>query len=80
MKCKGKIYNDSLEMANNFNDNFINSINEISQPRDQIKDTKRKYELNLNPTKELEINKIVTELSNSKSKDIHGLDSDQKAL
>lgn len=78
MKYKNEILYDSLDIANNFNDYFINSINELAlnlTPTQQNKGPQiEDMKLDLKATNELEIKKILTGLSNSKSKDIHGLD------
>lgn len=79
LKLNGTHQVDSLVIANNFNDYFINSVLELGQNFTQthlnqifISD---ETALNLKPTNEIKVNTILSSLSNSTAKDIHGLDT-----
>lgn len=81
LKINGTLQNDSLIIANSFNDYFINSVLELggsisaSSPSSNLDKSYSISCMNFNLIDEEKINQILSTISNSKAKDIWGIDT-----
>lgn len=79
LKVNGSILNDSHAIAINFNDYFLNSVQQLSQTFPAIDppqpSTCEGPVFDLNTINEAKVDTILSNLSNSKAKDIHCLDT-----
>ena len=79
LQINGVTQTDSLVVATHFNNYFVNSVQKLSLsfPKTHLSPTlvSGVSPLNMMPTNEAVVGKILSILSNSKAKDVHGLDT-----